>query len=173
MQHWLQCYAFDVIGLITVSRRFGFLDEGRDHYGMFKALHAYLRYCAVVGVYWELHPRLYRLLAWIGKSGMAYMTEFARRQIEERKQNQKQKQDVHDDDGDDFLGRVLAMHAADSDRFTSSDVLTTCITNIGAGSDTTSISLSAILWYLIKTPRCMGKVSSQKSRICAQAAANV
>ena len=30
MGHWLQCYAFDVIGHISVAKRFGFLDAGED-----------------------------------------------------------------------------------------------------------------------------------------------
>ncbi|KKA25196.1 Uncharacterized protein T310_0787 [Rasamsonia emersonii CBS 393.64] len=162
LQHWLQCYAFDVIGLITVARRFGFLDKGEDSYGIFAALHAYLRYCAAVGVYWELHPWLYRLLARFGASGTAYITEFARRQIVERRELM-QKKNLQDDDAadDNFLSKVLAMHDEDPARFTEGHVLTTCIMNIGAGSDTTSISLSAILWYLIKTPRCLEKLRDE------------
>ncbi|KAK8137784.1 hypothetical protein PG984_001164 [Apiospora sp. TS-2023a] len=38
MGHWLQCYAFDVIGLITFSKRFGFLDRGEDVGGVMKAI---------------------------------------------------------------------------------------------------------------------------------------
>lgn len=43
LQHWMQCYAFDVIELITVSRRFGLLDKGEDNSGLFSALCQYLR----------------------------------------------------------------------------------------------------------------------------------
>ncbi|EWG35785.1 cytochrome P450 oxidoreductase [Fusarium verticillioides 7600] len=30
MHHWFQCYAFDVIGMITYGKRLGFLDKGED-----------------------------------------------------------------------------------------------------------------------------------------------
>src|SRR6266496_2970674 len=38
LQHWLQCYAFDVIGQITFANRFGFLDMGEDKEGVFRAI---------------------------------------------------------------------------------------------------------------------------------------
>ena len=37
LTHWVQCYAFDTIGCITFSKRFGFLDEGKDIGGMIEA----------------------------------------------------------------------------------------------------------------------------------------
>jgi hypothetical protein len=38
LQHYLQCYAFDVIGEITFANRFGFLDMGEDKARVFKAI---------------------------------------------------------------------------------------------------------------------------------------
>lgn len=40
LEHWLQCYAFDVIGEITFGKRFGFLDLGLDQTGVFAAIDA-------------------------------------------------------------------------------------------------------------------------------------
>ncbi|RTE70333.1 hypothetical protein BHE90_015278 [Fusarium euwallaceae] len=39
--HWVQCYAFDVIGNPT---RFGFLDKGEDISGIMAAIHGFLAY---------------------------------------------------------------------------------------------------------------------------------
>lgn len=52
------------------------------------------------------------------------------------------------------------MNKEDPEKSTDLDVFITCITNIGAGSDTTSINLTSILYYLIKEPRCFEKVQS-------------
>lgn len=149
VQFWMQCYAFDLIGLITVSRRFGLLDKGEDNTGMLKSLHTYLRYCASVGVYSEFHPWLFRALLVLGMGGFSHMISFTAQQISHRKSSSRE---------DDFLGKVLATNKANPEKFTDTDVFLTCITNIGAGSDTTSISLTSILYHLVTERRCLDKV---------------
>lgn len=52
---WLQFYAFDVIGAITFSRTFGFIDAGTDERGVLKGLEGGLGYGAVVGQIKGLH----------------------------------------------------------------------------------------------------------------------
>lgn len=65
--HWIQCYAFDVIGAITVSanilsahlrltkwqvsQRFGFLYAGVDIEGIMESLTKSLNYAVRVGIY--------------------------------------------------------------------------------------------------------------------------
>lgn len=51
LQHWLQCYAFDVIGEITFANRFGFLDMGEDKGGVFQAIDSRGSYSTFVGVF--------------------------------------------------------------------------------------------------------------------------
>lgn len=45
---WLQFFAFDVMGTLTFSKRYGFLDEGRDVGGMLEAIILYMRTSAPV-----------------------------------------------------------------------------------------------------------------------------
>lgn len=79
MAHWLQCYAFDVIGEITVSdhwddsdidglahaaqfaKRFGFMDKGEDVGNTIQTLEGFLSYSAKMGVLPELHAPYSRL----------------------------------------------------------------------------------------------------------------
>lgn len=55
---WLQWYAFDVIGMITFNRRFGFMEEQRDVLDMISSLEFALKYAGVVGQVPYLHPWL-------------------------------------------------------------------------------------------------------------------
>jgi hypothetical protein len=55
---WLQWYAFDVIGMITFNRRFGFMEERKDILNMISSLEFGLKYAGLVGQVPGLHPWL-------------------------------------------------------------------------------------------------------------------
>ncbi|GME41742.1 Cytochrome P450 [Neofusicoccum parvum] len=159
LQHWLQCYAFDVIGAITVAKRFGFLDEGEDVIDMLPALHSYLVYATNVGIYYELHPFFFKLLSLLPTGGISSVLEFTTSQVLERIEANK---DIEKRvDGDDFLARVLRLHEEEPHGFTLREVMMTCGTNIGAGSDTTSIALSGIMWGLVSNPEAYAKLRAE------------
>lgn len=61
----------------------------------------------------------------------------------------------------DFLSTWLAFHAEDPTRFTAYNVVVGMIANIIAGSDTTSTTLSAILYYLLKHPETLAKLRKE------------
>lgn len=48
MGQWLQFFAFDVMGTMTFSKRYGFLDEGRDVNGMLGTIVDFMRTSAPV-----------------------------------------------------------------------------------------------------------------------------
>ncbi|KAJ4286534.1 hypothetical protein N0V90_013234 [Kalmusia sp. IMI 367209] len=87
---------------------------------------------------------------------MSHVTSFVGAQLQDRQQRLSNKQGGGTDD--DFVSKVLAQHEADPAKFTCADVFRTCITNIGAGSDTTSISLSAVMYHLIRNPDVLAKL---------------
>jgi cytochrome P450 len=55
---WLQWYAFDVIGMITFNRRFGFMEERKDILNMISSIESALKYAGLVGQVPDLHPWL-------------------------------------------------------------------------------------------------------------------
>ena len=89
MSHWLNCYAFDVIGDITYSQRFGFLDKGEDIHGIMKALEVQMPYATLVGIYPRLHPTLFSIMSRFSSSGArgrTYLMNFSRRMLKDRQE---------------------------------------------------------------------------------------
>ncbi|KAK5230816.1 hypothetical protein LTR47_007371 [Exophiala xenobiotica] len=166
LQVWLQYFAFDTIALITLSKRFGFLDTGKDNGGMIAALHSYLSYLSKVGVIHEWHRTFTWILSFLPSGGMRYMGGFMQEQVSEG-QKQKSKGSLEKDESkptDDFLTKLLRMHALQPDKFSMANVYATCGTNIGAGSDTTSVSLAGIMYCLMGNPQSLQKLRQEIDR---------
>ncbi|KAM0428145.1 hypothetical protein ACHAPT_007045 [Fusarium lateritium] len=171
MRHWFQCYAFDVIGLITYAKRLGFLDRGDDIRGVISALEEHLGYATLVGIFPGLHRYLFPLknyLAGAKGAGRAYVLSFTNERIREAQVTPKPVATESAVAMEDFLTKFLAKHAADPDVFTSFHVLAGCTSNMVAGSDTTAISLSAVLYYLLKHPACLQKLRDEIDDLTAQ-----
>ncbi|KAI1618245.1 cytochrome P450 [Exophiala viscosa] len=134
--HWTQCYAFDVIEKLTFGDRFGFLDEGKDIQGIMASLHQYLGYAARVGVYSEWHKWAY--LA----AGIAHVAVFALQRIDKRLRSE-------------------ASGKTQRERDQQRRYIAVCVANVGAGSDTTSISLNAVLYCLCKNPPMVQKLRDE------------
>lgn len=179
MRHWFQCYAFDVIGMITYAKRFGFLDGGEDVGGVIAALEDHLSYATLVGIYPSLHPLLYRLknlLAGKKGSGRAYIIKFTGERINEHRTNAKAVGIDHVDkdlqaDGSEtesFLSKFMSKHTRDPEAFTREHTVTGCVSNMVAGSDTTAISLSAVLHHLLSNPDCLKKLQAEVDLFSAE-----
>ncbi|KAK3669749.1 hypothetical protein LTR78_010377 [Recurvomyces mirabilis] len=174
MGHWFQCYAFDVIGNITYSKRFGFLDHGKDVNGVIAGLQHGLVYGSLVGIYARLHPMLFRLIKLLAgreRRGFAHVSQFTQVSIDER---QRIKQTLKDESERihkelmqerqrplDFLDKILQAHIEDPGRVTPFDIMAVCQNNVVAGSDTTSITLSAILYHLLGNVEALRKLQEE------------
>ncbi|KAL2104613.1 hypothetical protein VUR80DRAFT_10112 [Thermomyces stellatus] len=166
MGHWLQCYAFDVIGMITYSKRLGFLDRGEDVEGVIAALEEHLKYASLTGIYPGLHRFLFPLKNYLaGKrgAGRGYVLSFTKDRMAEHQHSPKAIPTEGGEEGGavDFLTKFVAKHAKDPEEFTPEHTLAGCTSNMVAGSDTTAISLSAILYYLLQHPACFQKLRDE------------
>ncbi|KAF4992377.1 hypothetical protein FDECE_13733 [Fusarium decemcellulare] len=148
---WLQFYAFDVIGQITFSRPFGFMQEGKDVQDCIAKLERYLLHGALFTVmpeFWSLYYLAITLLSRLGLAyppGIGIFNEFVGAQIQDRLERGSQGQF-------DFVTRLQKMGREESTIWRS------CFANVAAGSDTTAISLRAIIYFLLKNPhayRCL------------------
>ncbi|KAG4433830.1 hypothetical protein IFR05_010678 [Cadophora sp. M221] len=150
--HWFQCYAFDVIGEITFGRRFGFLDGGIDGEDVFGAIESRTAYSTYVGMFPMLHDVLFHLLPRSG--GHGFVGSYTRTRIASREQdlNKPELPEKNIKGPEDFVSKFLRIRAEDPGKMTNADIFTMCQSNIGAGSDTTAITLSSILYHLLQHP---------------------
>ena len=120
----------------------------------------YGRYGALVGVYSEWHQVIYRLAQMFaprGKPyGLAYIMEFARQIIADRVRQGKPREP-----GADFISLMYEMHLQNPSAFTIDEILFHSVPNIGAGSDTTAIAQSAVLYFLCRNPAVLEKLREE------------
>ena len=129
--------------------------------GLIEATSNRMMYASLAGIYPSLHPLLFRIVSYLPRSGAAgsqYLFKFTNERIRER----KVWLGTEADNGPmDQVGRFLTAHIERPDYFTAQDVLSGSLTNILAGSDTTAISLNAILHYLCTHPEKMQKLRDE------------
>lgn len=159
MGHWFQCYAFETIGMITFSKRLGFLNQGEDINGIMEQLEFGALYSSAVGLFPSWHQTLLTILSKMSSEvkGTAFIDAYSNELITAQRHEK-----LPDADGpSDFITKFLTVQRENPEKMTDKDILVSIGANIGAGSDTTSITLSAILYHLCKNPRTMQKLREE------------
>ncbi|KAG8626743.1 hypothetical protein KVT40_005688 [Elsinoe batatas] len=149
---WLQLLAFDVIGEVSFSRRFGFLEAGRDD-GTLAKIELALKSLASVGqipwLFWVDHyvkPVLGSHLNLSLRHGL--IRKYASQEVEARR--------TRPTEHDDILGALFRVQQEKGETKLGDEAITSIATaNVFAGSDTTAISLRAICYFLLTNPACL------------------
>ncbi|KAF3402541.1 Cytochrome P450 momooxygenase gsfF [Talaromyces pinophilus] len=157
MGYWAQLFAFDVIGELTFSKRFGFIDEGTDK-GTFVHIDGALQSAAWIGqvpwLYW-VHDWL---SPWIGNHLKITNRHGLLREISAREVSQR---NSVPSSHPDMLDKFMDVHRNHPGQFDIAAVMSMAASNIFAGSDTTAISIGAILYYLCKYPQHKEKLMEE------------
>ena len=125
-----------------------------------KTIHSYSRYGAVIGVFAEWHPTVFKILTALasgGDVGMAYLSKFTTQTMKELGET------GHDlkEGENDLLSSLLAKHQRNPEVFTIADVHHHTLSNVVGGAETTGITLSAAVYYLWKNPRTLSKLRQE------------
>ena len=145
--------SIDVIGEVTFSQRFGFMDEGKDD-GAFTMIDNIL-YCAnwvghIPWFYWVnvwLSPIIGNHLAVTQRQGKLF--EVTNKEIQRRKQEGSDRKDM--------LEQLFEVQRAKPDKLDDMCVTSMAASNIFAGSDSTSVSISAFIYHVLSNPECKRK----------------
>ncbi|KAL9943425.1 hypothetical protein ACHAPW_007682 [Verticillium nonalfalfae] len=172
---WLQFYAFDVIGEITYSKRHGFVEKNEDIDGIVDYLGKLFLYVAPVGQipFLDLlllkNPVYLKLSQWGLIDSTFPVARFARARMSERlpalldqekpllpvTAAAKQKQQP------DLLSKFLAARESRPEFMSDTLVQTMAVSMAFAGSETTAITLSAVFYYLLRTPAALASLRSE------------
>ncbi|KAJ5543407.1 cytochrome P450 [Penicillium sp. DV-2018c] len=145
---WLQWYALDVIGAITFQRRFGFMEERTDKWGMIRAIEKVLAYGGIIGQIPALHNWLLGN-RWVARimavqpffeiaDPLRTIVEFTQQCIDE-----------YDREPEEHRGRP--------------DFLAWLREGDGKGNrgDSTAISLRAVIYFLVKNKPVYNKLQKE------------
>ncbi|KAJ8610133.1 hypothetical protein MRB53_038740 [Persea americana] len=152
---WMQLYAMDVIGEITIGRSFGMIEAGKDHDGLLWAVDFInMEYGPKIGLLPELHP----WYLWIANVfSINDHTKIVRTAIEREIAKRKDAESLPD--REDFMTKLLAgLRIGKLEQYDVNNVIGA---NIGAGSETSGIAFSAVIYYLVQNPECMSKVLNE------------
>ncbi|KAL9107945.1 MAG: hypothetical protein Q9227_007267 [Pyrenula ochraceoflavens] len=161
LQHWMQCYAFDVISEITFGSPLGLLENGgRDNEGIINGIDRANTFSTLMGIDKRGLP-LYILRCGNPTKGLYAWVENATRRRAKRVDFEK----PISEGSQDFFTKLEAMKEKDRDGFEKYHVEATLTANSGAGSDTTSISLTAAIFYLGTHSHVYAKLKSEISEV--------
>lgn len=160
---WL-LIAQDVIGEITFSKSFGFLENGTDGGALLQIENA-LKSAAWVGqvpwFFWLhdfLTPVVGNHLGIAARHGK--LREIAAREVARRTGHKGEQKDI--------LAKLFEVGDKKAPQMSHEDILSMSASNVFAGSDTTAISLRSIIYFLLKTPislsRLMNEIEERKSQ---------
>jgi hypothetical protein len=157
MGKWLMFFSWDVVGQLTFSKTFEFIEKGYDHNKMLDISERAIEYFAVVGQLPELdHWLAKNPVCRIGPPSFEYGAIFAAQQMMARKQsggsgiNHK-----------DMLNDFLEMQKENPDIMDDNGVVRALLINVLAGADTTSVLLRAIVYYVLKNPPVYRKLRQE------------
>ncbi|KAK7204357.1 putative cytochrome P450 [Myxozyma melibiosi] len=163
---WLQFYAFDVVGELSFSKKFGFLESGKDIDLMIHQLQKVLPLLTLTGQvpytrYLYLNNPLIPLL-FPKMHQQSGVVDFTVKAIKARDGFFDEKGTVKTAAvGKDMLSKWTTVMEETSGKMTTLDIMIQLVTLVFAGSDTTAIALRAIIYFLLKNPAKLDKLVAE------------
>ncbi|KAK4247263.1 cytochrome P450 [Corynascus novoguineensis] len=146
--------AFDIVGEVVFSKKFGFLQEGEDIGNSIANSLALNAYAAVGGFLqpWNLivaNP----LVTWLRIMPMGHLFDTTMKAIGERVRNQ--------DARFDLLAHWFKMLAQHPERMKLRDIHAQATTSVGAGADTVSCGLQSFIYHMLHHPTAWDRVRAE------------
>ncbi|KAK8099954.1 hypothetical protein PG999_010328 [Apiospora kogelbergensis] len=157
LAEWSKYYAFDVMGMLTFSRRYSFLDQGDDVGGMLRAIIAYMENAAPVP--WADKLLFKNWLAHaIRRPPSLPIARFVSEAVHTRQEQMEKGYQLQR--RPDFLTKFMEL-AADNPELPSGIVSNWTFTNVIAGSDSVGSVITTMMFHLLQHPNCVQKLYTE------------
>jgi len=158
---YLHYYAFDVLGEIAFSRKFGFMDAGFDLEGAIKTIDDMQWYDGIIGQIpewdfafrrnplWKYIPALSTsnfLITRMALEEMGKRKKLGTKEIENRK---------------DLLSQLFAAHEKAPEHFNEGDVFAVAHGAIFAGSDSTASTMQSFCHHILREPAIYTRIKQE------------
>ena len=144
---WLNYFALDVIGEVTFSQPFGFLQTGTDIRNAITNTSMLAVYVAVMGHYIWFHNLTLGnpILSRLGLQPSSHIFDTCLKALDLRSKNPEVRNDM--------VERWMNVRRQFPERMDEKEIFAGSVVNIGAGGDTVSAALQAFLYYLSRHPQ--------------------
>ncbi|KAK3291691.1 cytochrome P450 [Chaetomium fimeti] len=160
---WLQFFAFDVMGTMTFSERYGFLETGRDDQGILGAIWNFmLTVGPMTQVPW-LDKLLHKnsIMATLNKGSGNVIFQIAANAVAQRKaEAAKKEQGAVEKAKPDFLDEFLNIQD-ETPTIPPWSPLVWTFSNVIAGSDSTAVVMRTAMYHLLSHPSSLDRLSAE------------
>ncbi|KAH9885148.1 cytochrome P450 [Xylariomycetidae sp. FL2044] len=162
MADWLAYFAFDVMGTLTFSKRYGFLEQGRDVDGMLNTIWVFMKTAAPMtqipwfDIVWYKNSFTSMFRRTNGSSILKIVGKHTSARLEARK-SQVSGDSKYGSEERDMLSQFISLAAKNP------DLPPWCVTawtfsNVAAGSDSTAAVMKMVFYSLMAHPDTLHKL---------------
>lgn len=139
------------------NESFRMMENEGDVTGMVGGIHMANTYLAHTGIIPDAHPWIMRLQSLLGSQGAVVFLQYTMNQIDKHRASNTKSTDTVSSDS--FLTKLISLQK--ENKVGMPHILDACGSNIGAGSDTTAISLSSTIYYLYHHADVLAKLRDE------------
>lgn len=156
---WLGYYAWDFLGIVTFSTKFGYMKEGRDFDGTLAIADKSIDYLALCGqMPWSDYVLDKNPVYPLGPPNISNVTRIA---IENMTARLKGEDKNFNPDKPDFLQYFIESKSTHPEIVDEGTIVGYLLLNLIAGADTTAITLRALFYYVLKDKRIHDKLRAE------------
>ncbi|KAI1389365.1 benzoate 4-monooxygenase cytochrome P450 [Hypoxylon trugodes] len=153
MSVWLHLFAYECLSEINVSKKLGFLEQGKDVNGTIESSD---KIFYMVGLFTQA-PILQSVLNFLRSLAPAEEAEpilkFTLSEVDERRKSTQ----IHTD----MLGKLLDLHLSNPEKLSIRELTAAIFINLTAGHDVLAITIRAIWYYLASNQHVLSKLRDE------------